>query len=374
MKHTPYYINIPGNTTPASLTNAIFKNSDPLDFHRSLESYSSTPLLELKNLAEETGVKNIFVKDESCRFGLKAFKALGASFAIHKILEKDPSIEIFCTATDGNHGRAVAWAAKLFGKRAMVFVPKDTSKARIEAIEKEGATVEKIDGDYEETCSIAKKTSKNNGWQLVQDAAWENYEEIPAYIMAGYFTHFQELEDSIHSLPHPKIDVVFLQAGVGSWPAAAAWYYLNRYGSKRPKIVIVEPTEAAGFLASIKKGKRISPSGNYKTIMAGLNCGIPSLSAWEILKNTADAAMAIEDLFTEQAIRKLYYPTGTDPGVISGESGAGGLAGFIALMTDPRFLYLKETLNISNKSNILFFNTEGDTDPENFQKIIGKHS
>jgi len=374
MKNTPYYINIPGDTIPASLTTSIFKNSDPLDFHRSLKSYFPTPLLELKNLAKETGVKNIFVKDESFRFGLKAFKGLGASYAIHKILENDPNIETFCTATDGNHGRAVAWSVKLFGKRAMVYVPKDTSKARIEAIEKEGAIVEKIDGNYEETCSVAKKMSKNNKWQLVQDAAWENYEEIPAYIMAGYFTHFQELQESIHSLPNPKVDVVFLQAGVGSWPAAAAWYYLNRYGSKRPNLVIVEPTEAAGLLASFKKGKRISPSGNYKTIMAGLNCGIPSLSAWEILKNTADAVMAIEDGFTEQAIRKLYYPIDADPKVISGESGAGGLAGFIALMTDPRFQNLKKTLNITNKSNILFFNTEGDTDPENFQKIIGKLS
>lgn len=370
MNNTPYCINIPG-TIPTSLTTSIFENSDPLDFHRSITSYSPTPLLELKNLAKDTGVKNIFVKDESYRFGLKAFKGLGASYAIHKILEKDPTIETFCTATDGNHGRAVAWSAKLFGKSAVVFVPKDTTKARIEAIENEGAIVEKIDGNYEEASSIAQRMSKKNGWQLVQDASWENYEEVPAYIMAGYFTHFKELEDNIHSLTNPKIDVVFLQAGVGSWPAAAAWYYSNRYGSERPKIVIVEPTEAAGFLASFKKGKRISPSGNYKTIMAGLNCGIPSLSAWEILKNTADAAMAIEDVFTELAIRKLYYPKGTDPVVISGESGVGGLAGFIALMTDPRFQKLKETLNINNESNLLFFNTEGDTDPENFQKITG---
>lgn len=366
----PFFNNKPKNSVPRNLTTSIFEESDPLTFHKSLPAYKPTPLVKLGDLANSFDVGNIFVKDESHRFGLNAFKGLGASYAIHRILEKDPSIETFCTATDGNHGRAVAWSAALHGKKSRVYVPRDTTRSRIEAIAQEGARVEKIDGNYEDATSLAKKMSEENGWKLVQDAAWEGYEEIPAYIKAGYLTHFKELENSIHGEDHANVDIVFLQSGVGSWPAAAAWYYNNRYGQNRPKLVVVEPTEAAGFLASLQKGQRASPNGNYKTIMAGLNCGIPSLTAWEILKESVDAAIAIEDSFTEQAIRNLYYPRGEDKRVTSGESGAGGFAGFLALMTDPRFKELKQKLNIHSGTKILFYNTEGNTDPENFQKII----
>lgn len=368
----PFYINKPKNILPDGLTDSIFRNSDPLKFHKSIENYRPTPLVELPELANFCKVGKIYVKDESYRFGLNAFKGLGASFAIHKILEKGPSIKTFCTATDGNHGRAVAWSAKMLGKTSRIFVPKDTTPARIKAIENEGGIVEVINGNYEEACAYAQKMSKENNWQLVQDTATKHYEEIPAYIMAGYFTHFLELEENLHSLPLPEIDIVFLQAGVGSWPASAAWYYLNRYGINRPKIVLVEPKEASGILTSFKKGKRTSPDGNYKTIMAGLNCGIPSTSAWEILKNSVDAAMSIEDNFTEQAIRKLYFPEGADQRIISGESGAVGFAGFLALMTDPRFRKLKEYLNINSETRCLFYSTEGDTDPDNFRSIINK--
>ncbi|HSI70332.1 MAG TPA: diaminopropionate ammonia-lyase [Gillisia sp.] len=374
MEKTPYFINKPSGELPKDLTHQIFSSSDSREFHTSLLQYEPSPLVELKEAAKEFGVKSIFIKDESRRFGLKAFKGLGASFAIHKILEKNPDIGTFCTATDGNHGRAVAWSAKMLGKKAYVYVPRDTTPARIEAIKNEGASVEVVPGNYEAACARAKEMSDKNGWQLVQDTATEDYEEIPAYIMAGYFTHFTEMEDSVHSLPEPGVDLVFLQAGVGSWPAAAAWYYENRYGKNKPQLVIVEPTEAAGFLASFKKGERTSPSGTFKTMMAGLNCGIPSTTAWEILKNTASASMAIEDGFMEKAIRKLYYPAGNDRQVEAGESGAGGFAGFLALMTDDRFAELKSTLNISAETRILFYNTEGATDPENFQKIISQTS
>ncbi len=367
--HQPYYINKPNNILSGGLTDSIFRNTSPLKFHKSIKIYLPTPLVELPELANSCNVGKIYVKDESFRFGLNAFKGLGASFAIHKILEKDPSIKTFCTATDGNHGRAVAWSAKMLGKASRIFVPKDTTSARIKAIENEGGIIAVINGNYEETCAYAQKMSEKNKWQLVQDTATEHYEEIPAYIMAGYFTHFLELEENIHSLPLPEVDIVFLQAGVGSWPASAAWYYLNRYGKNRPKIVLVEPKEAAGILTSFKKGERSSPDGNYKTMMAGLNCGIPSTSAWEILKNSVDAALAIEDEFTEKAIRKLYFPEGADQKIISGESGAGGFAGFLALIYDPRFAKLKEYLNINSSTRCLFYSTEGDTDPDNFRRI-----
>lgn len=370
MANSLFYINPSEKKLPENLTNSILRSSDSLSFHKSLNNYKPTPLVELKELAKQLGVGQIFIKDESHRFGLNAFKGLGASYAIHKILEKNPEIETFCTATDGNHGRAVAWSAKLFKKNSYVFVPVDTTAARIEAIRKEGAIVEKINGNYEATCAYARKMSEENGWTLVQDTATEDYEEIPAHIKAGYLTHFQELENTIHKLPEPGMDIVFLQSGVGSWPAAAAWYYTKRYGLKSPKLVIVEPVEAAGMLASFKKGERCSPAGNFKTMMAGLNCGIPSYAAWDILKTTADASIAIEDRFMEATIKILNSPVGKDPQVISGESGAGGFAGFLAIVTDERFTEVKNYLGINSNSRILCYSTEGATDPENFKKII----
>ena len=365
-----FFINSPSNVITPNLTSGILSKSNAIEYHKSLSFYKPTPLVSLPNLAAKYNVGNIFIKDEAPRFGLNAFKGLGASYAIHKIIEQNPNIETFCTATDGNHGRAIAWAAKIAGKKAVIFVPKDTTKSRIKAIEGEGAKVFKIDKDYDETCVFAKEISIKEGWQLVQDAAWENYEEIPAQLMAGYLTHFQELEDTLHSLPLPKIDIVFLQAGVGSWPASAIWYYLNRYGSNRPKIVIVEPYEADGILSSFTAGKRVSPNCTFKTIMAGLNCGIPSLSAWDIIKNGADVSIKVKDKFAELAIQELYYPIADDERIIAGESGVGGLAGFIKVMTTENMKNVREDLGISSKSKILFYNTEGATDLENFNKII----
>jgi diaminopropionate ammonia-lyase len=239
-----YHINNAVNQLPDNATTAILSRSRAHTYHSSLPIYRPTPLVELPGLAKNLGVGNIYLKNEAHRFGLNAFKGLGASYAIFELLQKHPEIEIFCSATDGNHGRAVAWSARRAGKKAMIFVPKNITPHRIAAIENEGAKVIKTDGNYDEACLLAEKTSKSEGWQLVQDTAWEGYEDIPAYIMAGYLTHFEELQNSVHTLPLPKIDTVFLQSGVGSWAAAAVWYYVTRYGSSRPKIVIVEPTES----------------------------------------------------------------------------------------------------------------------------------
>lgn len=372
MTEHPYFINKNRTEFPDNPVTKTLQESDSLKFHSSLENYTPTPLLTLEELAKELGVKDIFLKDESHRFGLNAFKGLGASYAIYRILQQEPSIETFCTATDGNHGRAVAWSARLFGKKAVVYVPKETTWARVEAIRAEGAVVEQLSHNYDDTCRYSARISKEKNWKLVQDTAWEGYEEIPGLIKSGYLTHFRELENSLHCLPEAGIDAVFLQAGVGSWPAAAAWYYSNRYGRKGPKLVLVEPRESSGILESFRQGKRCEPTGKLDSIMAGLNCGIPSLSAWDILKNSVSAAMEIEDAFAEEAMRKLYYPNGNDPRVIGGESGVGGLAGLIALIKDPRFSELKTFLGISSGSRILVYNTEGNTDPENFRKIVGE--
>lgn len=365
-----YFINDPNNTITPNTTNDILMNSDAMEYHKSLRVYKPTPLISLPNLARKYNVGNIYIKDEAHRFGLNAFKSLGASYAVHKTLQQKPGIETFCTATDGNHGRAVAWAAKIAGKKSVVFVPGYTAVSRIKAIENEGAKVIETSGNYDEACTLAEATSLKEGWQLVQDTAWENYEEIPSYVMAGYLTQFKELENSLHTLPSPQIDIVFLQAGVGSFAGAAIWYYLNRYGKNRPKIVIVEPAEADGILSSFKAGKRVNPDCTFKTIMAGLNCGLPSLNAWDIIKNGADVSIKIKDELAEQAIRELYYPNENDESITAGESGVGGLAGFIAMMATNEMQVLRDHLSISSTTNVLFYNTEGATDPENFKRII----
>lgn len=370
MEKKPFIINKAQQPVSENLTSEILKTSDSLSFHSSLEGYKPSPLHELKGLARHVQVGKIYMKDESHRFGLNAFKGLGASYAIYKILQKNPEIGTFCTATDGNHGRAVAWAAKIFGKQARIFVPKDTTAARIQAIRNEGAIVEQLKENYDETCAYAAEKSKEGGWELVQDTSWEGYEEIPAQIMAGYLTQFREMEESIHGLPIPEVDVVFLQAGVGSWPASAAWYYQSRYGKNRPKIVLVEPSESSGILESFRKGKRSKPVGNYSTIMAGLNCGIPSLNAWEILKNAVDVAMEMDDAHAKKAMKRLHDPLGDDLKIISGESGVAGFAGFLALLKDSQYREVKEYLKIGKSSRLLFYSTEGATDPDNYQRVI----
>ncbi|GHB39281.1 diaminopropionate ammonia-lyase [Mongoliitalea lutea] len=367
----PFFINQPSNQIPESTTTKILREHEAFGYHQSLPMYAATPMLALPYLAKKMGVGQIFIKDEGQRFGLKAFKALGASFAIHKILQANPRIQTFCTATDGNHGRAVAWAAIIAGKESVILFPKDTTPKRIQAIEAEGATVIQINGTYDDACVEAEKLSQENHWTLVQDTAWEGYEEIPAYIMAGYLTHFKELEDSIHPLPDASIDYVFLQAGVGSWAASGIYYYLSRYGIRKPKIVLVEPLEANGLWASFHAGKRIRPDCSFETIMAGLNCGLPSLSAWKIIQSGADACLCIPDVYAQQAMRLLYHPSETDPRIIAGESGAAGLAGLLALIEDPIYKELKSNLGISSKSRILFFNTEADTDTDSFDTIVG---
>jgi diaminopropionate ammonia-lyase len=365
-----YFINIPSNVLAKNLTTDILENSNPFSFHKSLSVYKSTPLLELSAFASSVGVGNVFVKDESFRFGLNAFKGLGASYAMYELLKTDSKIKTFCTATDGNHGRAVAWAAKHANTKAIVFVPKDTTQNRIDAIKKEDANVIKVNGNYDEACKKALEVSEKEGWQLIQDTAWEGYEIVPAYIMAGYLTHFIELENSLHAVDKPNVDIVFLQAGVGSWAASAVWYYLNKYAANRPKIVIVEPLQSNGILESFIQGKRALPKGNFETIMAGLNCGIPSSTAWEILKSGVDAVISIDDDFTKQAMRKLHSPTLNDSKIIAGESGAAGIAGLLAIMQQDEYASIKAHLNIDENSRILFFNTEGNTDIDSYNSIV----
>lgn len=340
-----------------------------------LPGYSPTPLYRMERLAEKAGVRTLWVKDEAPRFGLQAFKGIGVAYAVKKVLEKygDREDIVFATATDGNHGRALAWAARLFGKRAVIYVPRTVTAARIENIRKEGAEVHVYDGTYDETVQFVAEQAKKHGWIVVQDTAWEGYTEIPAWIMAGYLMMFRELEETLHLEEKPIVDVVVLQAGVGSWAAAAVWYYVNRYGENRPKFILVEPTEADCFLQSIRTGEITPSTGSINSIMAGLNCGVPSILAWPILRNWVDVFMTLTDAYAEEAMRLYYYPEPPDPQIISGESGAAGLGALLAIQREPSFASVKDMLSLDTAA-VLTFNTEGMTDPENFQRIVLDHA
>lgn len=365
-----YFLNFPNNKINSNKTSDILENSKSLNFHKSLIEYNCSPLQNLKSLSNELGVNNLFVKDESDRFGLNAFKVLGASYAIHQILKNEPKVSVFCTATDGNHGRAVAWAAKRYFKKCIIYVPENTTDLRIKAISDEGAEVHKLNMNYEQTCDFVKMKSLKNNWKLVQDTSWDNYEYIPSLIMSGYLTHFEELENQMKDNHNSNIDIIFLQCGVGSWAASCIWYFLNKYKANRPKIVIVEPTESAGVFESFEKGDRITPKGNFKTIMAGLNCGIPSKNAWNIINSGCDASIKISDDYVIKATRQYYYPYADDIRIVSGESGSAGLAGLLKVLSDPSFDKLKKHINLNKNSNVLLFNTEGATDINDFNKII----
>lgn len=362
------YCKIPDNSTTR-----VLNVSDSISFHSSLHGYNPTPLYTLSELARQYEISNIYLKDESQRLGLNSFKVLGASYAVHKLISNNQAIDTLCTATEGNHGRALAWSAGIFNKKCIVFVPGDTALSRIRAIKNEGARVIRVDGDYDDACKVAESTSLLEGWTLVQDSAWQGYEEIPANIMAGYLTAYTELEEDLR-LINQDIDIVMLQAGVGSWAASGIWYFHARYRKKTPKIIIVEPDEADCILSSFKSGRQTKSAGSNKTIMAGLNCSTVSSIAWEIIHSCATASISLSDSAVIKTIKKLYYPSGGDRRIISGESGAAGLAGFIEIMKSEEFKPLKEHLNISDKSNILVFSTEGATDPDSFNDMLKKHT
>lgn len=379
---------------PDELT-AAFSADDILPLHSALPEYHPTPVVRLPALADSLGVKNIVVKDESHRFDLKAFKVLGASYAIYRFLrdawqrESNEPFDIrrimddgpdgpwanrytFCTATDGNHGRAVAWTARRLFQGAIIYMPAGTAPARIRNIENENARVEIIDGTYDDTVRRIAADAATNGWQVISDTAYPGYTTIPKYIMAGYTTMFREMEPHIHSESEPGVDLVFLQAGVGSFAAAAAWYYVNRYGRHRPKLISVEPVEAACMLASISTpdGSIAVSHGSFRTIMAGLNCGTPSITAWPFMRNAFDLFLAVTDEYAIDAMQRYYHPLTGDQRIISGESGAAGLAALLALLHDNRLRDARGALGLGPDSRILLFNTEGDTDPDHFARVV----
>jgi diaminopropionate ammonia-lyase len=346
-------------------------------FHRALPGYAPTPLVSLPELARALRVRSVQVKDESQRFGLNAFKALGASYAIYRFLKSRwPEISpqtflspdavsrlpaiTFTTATDGNHGRAVAWTAARLHQKAVIYVPGNTVPARIEALRGEGAEVVVVDGNYDETVRRAARDAETYGRQVISDTAWEGYTEIPRWIMAGYQTLFAEIDEQ-GATP----GAVFLQAGVGGLAYAGTAHYLR--AERAPQLISVEPLDADCLLESIASpdGSARTAKGKQDSIMAGLNCGTPSLAAWPLLRVGMDAFLAVDDDYAREAMRRLAVQK-----VVSGESGAAGLAGLVALTAEPDLAKARQMLGIGSESDVLLISTEGATDPVSYQRIV----
>lgn len=359
-------------------------------FHEKFDEYSVTPLHSLKNLANYCGLKNIYLKDESYRFNLNAFKVLGGSYAIAKYLAErlnknldDMSFEdfkseevkkqlgdiTFVTATDGNHGRGVAWAAAQLGQKAVVYMPKGSTQARVDAIRREGAEVEVIDDNYDEAVRKADYMAKTEGWVVIQDTAWDGYEDIPTWIMQGYGTLIHEAMEQLEEVKEMPTHV-FLQAGVGSYAGAVQGYLTSRFGEDRPVTIVVEPDDANCLYKSSLSGKREVVSGNLNTLMAGLACGEPNTISFDVLKDYTDGYISCPDYVSARGVRVMAAPLKGDPQIISGESGAVGIGVTTLLTTRDEYADLKDKIGLNEKSVVLVISTEGDTDAEKYRQIV----
>lgn len=367
---------------------------DVYEFHKSLPNYQPTPLVDLKNLAAHYGVKKVWLKDESKRFGLNAFKVLGGSYAIGKYLSQRLGKDInelpynvlisdevkkelgdvtFVTATDGNHGRGVAWMANRLKQKSVVYMPKGSAQMRFDAIAREGADVTITDLNYDDAVRLANKGAEDYGWIMVQDTAWDGYEEIPLWIMQGYSTIINEVVEQLKACGNEKPTHVFLQAGVGSFAGAVQGYLAHLYGDDRPITVICEPHGANCIYKSMEAndGNPHNVGGDLTTIMAGLACGEPNTISWKILRDNADFSVSCDDQIAARGMRVLSSPLGDDTRVISGESGAVGL-GLFTILSERKeeFAELMKELKINENSKILCISTEGDTDVEGYRNVV----
>ena len=370
------------------------------NFHRQIPGYKTSPLVSLTNLASMLGVDSIWVKDEAQRLELNSFKVMGGSFAVYRLIQnklklKDSQMSfdymmskeckkalgnmVFASATDGNHGRGLAWITNKLGYECNIYVHSATSRPRIEAIEKFGAKVKVVKGNYDDAVRTCNEEAKKNGWQVVSDTSWPGYTEIPTWIMQGYNTMLLEAQEQFSSQGITRPTHIFVQAGVGALAASVIGFYSALFEEDSPTFVVVEPENAACLYETALKndGKCHSVKGDLDTIMAGLACGEPSPIAWEVLERQADFFLRVPDYIAARGMRILATPLGDDPLVISGESGAvslGALYGCLSKSADSKadsFIdNLKKDLKLGADSKVLFINTERNTDPIRFRQII----
>jgi diaminopropionate ammonia-lyase len=361
-------------------------------FHRQIPGFSMSPLVALPNLAQMSGVGGIWVKDESVRLQLNSFKVLGGSYAVYRYLKKQlgaadeldygdlvsPAARkklgriTFATATDGNHGRGIAWAAGKLGHDCVVYVHAGTSRPRIDAIRSYGAIVRVINGNYDDAVRQIVIDASENGWAVISDTSWDGYTEIPPWIMQGYTTMTAEIQEQFAGQGITCPTHIFVQAGVGALAASVIGYYHALFPDNPPRCIVVEPAAAACLYRSmlIDDGRPHRLESGLDTIMAGLACGEPSPVAWQILRRTADCFVTCPDYVAAKGMRIYATPLAGDPFVVSGESGAVTLGAFVSILRENGVGELRDYLQINRDSTLLFINTEGNTDPVHFRQII----
>ena len=365
-----------------------------MNFHKSFPQYSVTPLVRLKELAELCGIKEIFVKDEAWRFGLHAFKVLGGSFAMARHIAKTTGRDIseltyekltspelkeetgeltFFSATDGNHGRGVAWSANKLGQKSVILMPKGSAKMRLDNILREGAKATIEEENYDECVRMAAKIAEDTpGGVMVQDTAWPGYEEIPAWIMQGYGTMAMEADNQMEDLNTNPPTHVIVQAGVGSLAGAVVGYFANKYPDNPPIFIVAESDQADCLYRSALTGDGSIKivDGDMQTIMAGLACGEPNTSSWQILKDKVSVFVSCPDWVAARGMRILGMPVRGDSVIISGESGAVTTGLLAYAMMDEEMKPMREAMKLDKDSRVLLFSTEGNTDRENYRHIL----
>ena len=351
--------------------------------------YKPTPLHPLPGLASAVRVSKVLYKDESCRFKLGSFKALGGAYAVLRLLQshvaratgKIPSSAelraheykeltqdlTVTTATDGNHGRSVAWGAKLFGCRSIIYVPRQCSEAREAAMERYGAHVKRTTFGYDETVRLCWEDANNQGWIVVSDTSWHGYEDTPAVIMQGYTVMTTEVMTRLGGTTIPTH--VFVQAGVGGLAGSICAHFQQQWGLRRPRLIVVEPEGAGSLYASALAGRLTSASGETHTIMAGLDCGEASLVAWGILSRGADFFITVPDDVVPDCMKLLAFPPYDDQPIVAGESAVAGLAALLCVAGNTE---ARNTVELTSQSQVLLFGTEGDTAPSIYEDIVGR--
>ena len=325
-------------------------------------NYSPTPLILLNKLSKKLNIKKIFYKDESKRFHLKSFKALGGAYAVEKVTKGNQAITV-STATAGNHGRSVAWGSKKLGLKCKIFISEYVSEFRAKVMRSFGADVIRVKGNYDSSLKECIKQSKQNNWQIVQDVAWENYKLVPKLTMAGYSVMMKEISEQINN---QQISHVILQAGVGGM-AAAMVAGIARYLNHVPQINIVEPESAACVLESIKTGKIEKISIKKESIMGGMSCNEVSLLPWQILKNSVNHCVTVSDDYVSNTVKFLASSEFSEEKIVGGECSTPGIISLIGISNDP---VIRKKINLNDNSNVLLLGCEGDADEELYQKLL----
>ncbi len=363
-KYSDFIENSNYNFDKNQIFNVLSKNEidDAFNMISRWDGYSPTPLENLNHLASELQLKNIFYKDESKRFNLKSFKALGGAYAVEKVSQNKKNITV-STATAGNHGRSVAWGAKRLGLKCKIFISEFVSESRAEAMRGFGAEVFRVKGNYDNSLRECIKQSKLNGWQIVQDVAWEGYEIVPKLTMAGYSVMMKEISDQ---LKENKITHIFLQAGVGGM-AAAMIAGCAKYLKNIPNIIIVEPESADCVLKAVQKNKIVKIKIEKESLMGGMSCGEVSLIPWKIINTNSKYCITVPDDKIADTIKKLANCTFSNKKLVGGECATPGIISLISSCNNSK---LKDKLNLNKDSQVLLLGCEGDVDEELYNKLL----